>query len=94
MAFRFQKRIKVVPGIHLNLSKSGVSTSVGTNGATVNVGKDGVKGTAGIPGTGLSYQKQLGGKPAKTAPAPVPAKDWLILGLVVAVIALIVVWLI
>lgn len=60
MAFRFQKRIKVAPGIRLNLSKSGVSASAGVSGATVNIGAKGVRGTAGIPGTGLSWSKQSG----------------------------------
>ncbi len=59
MGFKFRKRIKVSPGIHLNLSKSGVSTSLGGKGATVNVGKKGVKATVGIPGTGISYTENL-----------------------------------
>ncbi|MCF8576947.1 DUF4236 domain-containing protein [Pseudomonas aeruginosa] len=33
MAIRFRKSIKVVPGVRLNISKSGVSTSVGGKGA-------------------------------------------------------------
>lgn len=55
MGFRFRKQIKVVPGVKLNLSKSGVSTSIGKAGATVNVGKNGIKTTVGIPGSGMSY---------------------------------------
>jgi hypothetical protein len=69
MAFRFQKRIKIAPGVRLNISKSGISTSLGVPGATVNVGKKGVKGTAGLPGTGLSYSRQLSTK-AATRPPP------------------------
>lgn len=57
MAFRFTKRIRIAPGVRLNLSKSGVSTSLGKPGATVNVNKNGLQGTAGVPGTGLSYTK-------------------------------------
>lgn len=57
MAFRFQRRIKIAPGIRLNVSKTGASLSVGRDGATVNLNKNGVRGTAGIPGTGLSYSK-------------------------------------
>jgi len=41
MGLRFQKRIKIFPGVYINLSKSGVSASVGGKGATVNVGADG-----------------------------------------------------
>ncbi|WP_080755515.1 DUF4236 domain-containing protein [Aeromonas hydrophila] len=55
MALKFRKRIKIAPGINLNLSKSGISTSLGRPGATVNIGKKGVKTTVGIPGTGISW---------------------------------------
>lgn len=57
MGLRFQKRIKILPGVYINLSKSGVSASVGGHGATVNVGSTGKKMiTVGLPGTGLSYR--------------------------------------
>ncbi|MGE1562071.1 DUF4236 domain-containing protein [Pantoea septica] len=59
MGFRFRKRIKIAPGLHLNLSKSGVSASIGGKGATINVGRKGVRSTLGIPGTGLSHTSQL-----------------------------------
>ncbi|EGQ96012.1 hypothetical protein B7943_16580 [Vibrio cholerae] len=61
MGFKFRKRIKIAPGLHVNVSKSGVSTSIGKPGATVNVGKKGVKTTVGIPGSGLSYSQNLTG---------------------------------
>ncbi|HSS14775.1 MAG TPA: DUF4236 domain-containing protein, partial [Rhizomicrobium sp.] len=60
MGFRFQKRISILPGVRINLSKSGVSTSLGPRGADVNIGKDGVTANAGIPGTGLSYRQKIG----------------------------------
>jgi hypothetical protein len=62
MGFRFQKRISILPGVRINLSKGGVSTSLGPRGADVNIGKDGIATNAGIPGTGLSYRQKLGGK--------------------------------
>jgi len=37
MGFRYRKSIKIIPGVRVNLSKSGVSTSIGRPGATVNV---------------------------------------------------------
>jgi hypothetical protein len=62
MGFRFQKRITIFPGVRINLSKTGVSTSIGGKGATVNVGTQGQKTvTLGIPGTGLSYKASLSG---------------------------------
>ena len=61
MGFRFRKQFTIFPGVKINLSKSGVSTSLGGHGATVNVGSSGKRTmTLGIPGTGLSYQLPLG----------------------------------
>lgn len=59
MGLRYRKQVKVAPGVKLNLSKSGVSTSVGKRGATMNFSGRGTKATVGIPGSGLSYSKQL-----------------------------------
>lgn len=52
---RFQKRIKILPGITLNLSKSGISTSFGVTGARYTIGNGKRRTTVGIPGTGLSH---------------------------------------
>jgi hypothetical protein len=57
---RFQKRLRVLPGVRINLSKSGASASVGPRGADVNIGPHGVSTNAGIPGTGLSYRSKVG----------------------------------
>lgn len=38
---RFRKSVKIMPGVRLNLSKSGGSTSIGGRGATVNVSNAG-----------------------------------------------------
>lgn len=60
MGLRFRQRIKVFPGVHLNVSLGGMSVSMGGPGATVNVGRGmRVRGTVGLPGTGLSYQDTL-----------------------------------
>ncbi|MEP9403520.1 DUF4236 domain-containing protein [Sphingomonas sp. VNH70] len=69
MGFRFQKRISILPGVRLNLSKSGASWSFGPRGASVNLGKRGVYGTVGVPGTGLSYRERLD-KPSRRTVAP------------------------
>jgi len=60
MGLRFRKRIKIFPGVWLNLSKSGISTSIGGKGLTVNLKGGKVKTTASIPGTGLSYSQTTG----------------------------------
>ncbi|MBA2126893.1 DUF4236 domain-containing protein [Hyphomicrobium methylovorum] len=57
--FRFRKTFSIFPGVRINLSKTGVSSSIGGNGATVNVGKNGPMVTLGVPGTGLSYRTPL-----------------------------------
>ncbi len=55
MAFRFWRRIKIAPGVTLNLSKSGGSLSFGPRGAKFTIGPRGKRATVGIPGTGLFY---------------------------------------
>ena len=54
MAINFRKRVKVAPGVYINLGKKGVSTTIGAKGLSVNVGKNGANLNVGIPGTGLS----------------------------------------
>lgn len=55
MGFRFRKRVKLLPGVWLNLGKSGISTSIGTKGMTVNLKGDAIRTTVSAPGTGISY---------------------------------------
>ena len=75
MGFRFQKRVKILPGISLNFSKSGVSTSLGPRGAKVTIGHGKVRETVGIPGTGISYTSTSAlGSPTSTEHAVVPAE--------------------
>ena len=62
MAWSYKKRIKVAPGVHLNISKSGVSTSMGSKGMSITTGPKGTYLNTSIPGTGL-YNRQ------KIAPA-------------------------
>jgi hypothetical protein len=70
LALRFNKRIKIAPGVRLNLSKTGISTTVGPRGASLNVSKKGVYANAGIPGTGLSTRTKLAaGKPVQKSPS-------------------------
>ncbi len=56
MGLRFQRRVKLFPGLWLNFSKSGVSASAGVSGFTVNSRGT---ATAGLPGTGISYRQNL-----------------------------------
>jgi hypothetical protein len=53
MGWKYRKRIRVMPGFYLNLSKSGMSATVGVKGFSVNSGRNGTYLNAGIPGTGV-----------------------------------------
>lgn len=61
MGFRFQRRIRIAPGVRLNLSKAGIGASVGRTG--LRVGMDAKRRryfSVGLPGTGLSYRSIFG----------------------------------
>ena len=71
MGLRFYKRIQILPGFYLNISKGGISFSFGPRGAHVTVGNKGTRYTVGAPGTGFSYtkyspQKKTTGKQTNT----------------------------
>lgn len=65
MGLRFHRVFSVLPGVRINVSKSGLSASVGPRGADVNIGRHGVTTNAGIPGTGLSYRQKMGSRGSK-----------------------------
>lgn len=60
MSWSFRKRIKVAPGVHINVSKSGVSTSVGPRGAKITTGPKGTYLHTSIPGTGIYNRQKIG----------------------------------
>ncbi len=62
MAFRFFRRLKLAPGVTLNLTKRGGSLSFGPRGAKLTAGTSGVRRTLGVPGTGLWYTEHAGAK--------------------------------
>ena len=89
MSFRFQRRIKILPGLRLNVSKTGFSWTVGTRGASVTARDGKLTGNVGIPGTGLSYRKRLDlpsqDQVDQDQPRPPPATStpsWLVLAVV------------
>lgn len=59
MGILFRKRVKILRGVNLNISKSGTSLSVGPRGAKVTIGKRGVYANVGIPGTGIYTRKKI-----------------------------------
>ena len=97
MGFRFSKRIKLFPGVSLNLSKSGASVSVGPRGANVTVNSKGVRKTISIPGTGMSSTEytKFDSSPDQTSDAssdrkPISLLFWFILiGVVIAIVKMV-----
>ena len=59
MGFRFHKSFRLFPGVRLNLSKSGVSATLGVPGANLNIRGRRIRRTVGIPGSGLSHVEEV-----------------------------------
>jgi tetratricopeptide (TPR) repeat protein len=66
MGFRFWRRIGILPGVTLNLSKSGASVSVGPRGTKFTVGSSGKRMSLGLPGTGMFYTHKFASKASST----------------------------
>ena len=64
MGFRFYRRIKIAPGVSINLGKKGTSVSVGPRGAKMTFGPNGTRTSIGIPGSGIRYEKRYGKSPS------------------------------
>lgn len=61
MTWSFRKRIKIIPGVHLNLSKSGISTSIGVKGASLNFGSSGSYLNTSVHFLGINNRQRLSG---------------------------------
>lgn len=59
MALRFRKRIKLAPGLRLNVSGSGLSLSAGPRGASLTIGNRGLYSNVGLPGSGFYARQRL-----------------------------------
>jgi hypothetical protein len=57
---RLWRTKSIVPGLRMNLSKSGPSWSLGPRGAHFTIGPHGTRSTIGIPGTGVYYTSYSG----------------------------------
>lgn len=60
MAWNFRRRKKIAPGVYINMSKKGISTTVGPKGASMTFGPNGTYMNTSIPGTGLYNRKKIG----------------------------------
>ncbi|TOP83771.1 DUF4236 domain-containing protein [Vibrio parahaemolyticus] len=66
---RFQKRIKIFPGVHLNFGKRGfMSVTLGTRWVSVNIGRGGWYLNGSLVGTGLRVRKRLDRQNKPTKP--------------------------
>jgi len=95
MGFRFRRTVRLLPGLRLNVSKSGVSASVGTRGAWLTFGRNGTRTTVGIPGTGISYTSTSAAHEHQS-PVAMPTRSsagWLVLLLAMLAIAAGIGWL-
>jgi hypothetical protein len=59
---KFRRRVRLFPGVTLNFSRSGISTTVGVPGASVNFNRQGMFLNTGIPGTGIYDRKRIGNR--------------------------------
>ena len=84
MGLRIRKIVRILPGVRLNLSKGGGSLSLGGRGLSVNLGKDGVRTTAGMPGTGISYSTRA----PWHATSPNGLRPWAVVAAVAALMVL------
>ncbi len=62
MHIRFRRTLRLLPGVHLNVSKHGISTTVGGRGAHLTFNRYGVRQSVGLPGTGLSENSYIIGR--------------------------------
>jgi hypothetical protein len=70
MGFRFPRRIRIAPGLRLNLSKSGIGFSARRTGLRFGMDpKEKRYVSVGLPGTGLSYRASAPKQVTARAPA-------------------------
>ena len=60
MSWRFRKSFSPLPGVRLNFSPRGISTSVGVGPVRLYLGPKGAAVTTRIPGSGMSFRQTLG----------------------------------
>lgn len=73
MGWRFRKSFSPLPGVRLNFSPRGISTSVGAGPFRFSVGSQGAAVTTRVPGTGISYRQPINlPQPTPQAPRATP----------------------
>jgi uncharacterized protein DUF4236 len=59
MPVRIRKSFNLFPGVKVNMSKGGMSITVGKKGFHLNFSKRGVRQTVGLPGSGISESSYI-----------------------------------
>jgi hypothetical protein len=85
MPLPFTRRLSLVPGLRMNLSKRGASLSIGHRGAWWTVGPRGRRATVGLPGTGLFWTERV-------PPAAPPHHGHRLAFIVVVVLVVVLAW--
>jgi tetratricopeptide (TPR) repeat protein len=57
--FQFRKSFQLLPGVRINMSKRGLSLSVGPKGAHITAGPGGTQLHLDLPGSGMYYRRKL-----------------------------------
>lgn len=71
MGWNYRRRIKVAPGVRLNISKSGISSTVGVRGASITHGRKGTYINTGVPGTGFYRREKISNDRERTENTPI-----------------------
>ncbi len=63
MGLKFHKKIKILPGLDINLSKKGMGVSIGPKGSKLTINSKGdIYTNISIPGTGVSFREKVNKK--------------------------------
>ena len=65
MAWNFRRRKKIAPGVYINMSKKGISTTIGPKGASMTFGPNGTYLNTSIPGTGMYNRRKISSNSSK-----------------------------
>lgn len=65
MGWRFRKSVTLLKGVKVNISKRGLSLTVGGRGHSLTFSKYGIYANASIPGTGIAYREKIAGGTTK-----------------------------
>jgi hypothetical protein len=76
MSWRFRKTFKVLPGVKLNLTRHGLSATLGAAPLSINAGPKGVYRNVSIPGTGIWDRQRIGGPTLQPSGIQPPTADY------------------